>query len=137
MRVTTRSIMRTLVVTLAVVFALTMLAGTRTGAAVPRTSASTGWAVVNLDGSLARGRDAVSSVQLGVDGQYEVVFNRDVSQCAYVASGGEADAVGADDAVVFTVAPRAGNPSAVFVQEWDGVLARDSYSSGFHLIVTC
>ena len=95
------------------------------------------WAVVNVDGSLARGRSAVSSAQLGVDGQYEVVFNRDVSACAYVASGGEATPNSPDDAVVFTVAPRDSNPDAVFVQEWDGVLARDSYSSGFHLIVLC
>ncbi len=105
--------------------------------AAPRTSTPTSWAVVNLDGSLARGRDAVSSAQLGVDGQYEVVFNRDVSQCAYVANGGEATTIGPDDAIVLTVAPREGNPSAVFIQEWDGVLARDSYSSGFHLVVTC
>jgi len=94
-------------------------------------------AVVNLDGSLARGRGAVSSSQLGVDGQYEVVFDRDVSNCVYVASGGEATTVAPDDAVVFTVAPRDGNVNAVFVQEWDGVLARDSYSSGFHIIVVC
>jgi hypothetical protein len=94
------------------------------------------WAVVNLDGSLARG-SAASSSALGVDGQYQVVFGRDVSNCAYVASGGEATALSPDDAVVFTVAPRESNTSAVFVQEWDGVLARDSYSSGFHLIVAC
>ncbi len=86
---------------------------------------------------IARGRGAVSSAQLGVDGQYEVVFDHDVSACAYVASGGEATPIGPDDAVVFTVAPRGGNVNAVFVQEWDGVLARDSYSSGFHLIVIC
>ena len=95
------------------------------------------WAVVNLDGSLARGSSVVSSAQLGVDGQYEVVFSRSVAQCAYVASGGEATATSPDDAVVFTVAPRDTNPDAVFVQEWDGVLARDSYSSGFHLVVSC
>jgi hypothetical protein len=94
-------------------------------------------AVVNLDGSLARGYGAVSSVALGVDGQYDVTFNRDVSTCAYVANGGEATATSPDDAVVFTVAPREGNTRAVFVQEWDGVLGYDSYSSGFHLIVVC
>jgi hypothetical protein len=98
---------------------------------------TTGWAVVNVDGSLARGSGAVSSTQLGVDGQYTVTFNRNVSGCAYVANGGEATAIAPDDAVVFTVAPGEGNPNAVFVQEWDGVLGVDSYSSGFHLIVTC
>jgi hypothetical protein len=33
--------------------------------------------------------------------------------------------------------PAEGNANGVFVQEWDGVLARDSYSSGFHLVVSC
>jgi hypothetical protein len=98
---------------------------------------TTGWAVVNLDGSLARGSGAVGSAQNGVDGQYVVTFNRDVSRCAYVASGGEATAIAPDNAVVFTVAPAEGNVNAVFVQEYDAVLAQDSYSSGFHLTVTC
>jgi type II secretory pathway pseudopilin PulG len=102
-----------------------------------RSTTATLTAVVNVDGSLARGRGAVSSSQLGVDGQYEVVFNRDVSNCAYVASGGEATTFPPDDAVVFTVAPRDGNANAVFVQEWDGVLGYDFYSSGFHLVVVC
>ena len=108
-----------------------------TSSAARSTTAVSLTAVVNVDGSLARGRGAVSSSQLGVDGQYEVVFNRDVSNCAYVASGGEATTFPPDDAVVFTVAPRDGNANAVFVQEWDGVLGRDSYSSGFHLVVVC
>jgi hypothetical protein len=93
--------------------------------------------VVNRDGSLARGRGAVSAAQLGVDGEYEVLFDRDVSGCTYVASGGEATTFPPDDAVVFTVAPREGNPNAVFVLEWDGILGIDSYSSGFHLVVVC
>lgn len=114
---------------------LVVLVTVHADAAAPKFT--TGWAVVNLDGSLARGSGATSSTQNGVDGQYVVVFNRDVSGCAYVASGGEATAVGPDDAVVFTVAPAAGNANGVFVQEWDGVLARDSYSSGFHLVVVC
>lgn len=104
--------------------------------AAPRTSGPL-TAVVNLDGSLARGNGAVSSTQLGVDGQYLVTFNRDVSTCAYVASGGEATPNAPDNFVIFTVAPSDANPAAVFVQESDVVLARDSYSSGFHLIVAC
>ena len=95
------------------------------------------WAVVNLDGSLARGSGAVSSAQLGVDGQYQVVFNRNVATCAYAATGGEATATAPDDAIVLTVAPREGNTSAVFVQEYDAILGFDSYSSGFHLHVLC
>ena len=119
---------------LAALFAVTL---SSTSDAARSSTAVSLTAVVNVDGSLARGRGAVSSSQLGVDGQYEVVFNRDVSNCAYVASGGEATTLPPDDAVVFTVAPRDGNVNAVFVQEWDGVLGRDSYSSGFHLVVVC
>lgn len=114
-----------------------LTANLNSASSAPRTTAATLAAVVNLDGSLARGRAAVSSAQLGVDGQYEVVFNRDVSSCLYVASGGEATTLPPDDAVVFTVAPREGDVNAVFVQEWDGVLGFDSYSSGFHLVVVC
>jgi hypothetical protein len=98
---------------------------------------TTGWAVVRVDGSLARGSGAVSSQQLGVDGEYEVVFNRDVSGCAYVATAGEAGSFPPDDAITFGVAGREGNPNAVFLIEYDAVLARDSYSSGFHLVVHC
>jgi hypothetical protein len=123
-------------VTLGILTVILTLAVSSTKGA-PRNTAATLAAVVNVDGSLARGREAVSSSQLGVDGQYEVVFNRDVSSCVYVASGGEATTFGPDDAVVFTVAPRLGNANAVFVQEWDGVLGYDFYSSGFHLVVVC
>jgi hypothetical protein len=42
---------------------------------------STSFAVVNADGTLARGRSAVSAARLGT-GQYEVVFRRDVRKCA-------------------------------------------------------
>jgi len=119
---------------LAALFAVTL---SSTSDAARSSTAVSLTAVVNVDGSLARGRGAVSSSQLGVDGQYEVVFNRDVSNCAYVASGGEATTFPPDDAVVFTVAPRDGNANAVFVQEWDGVLGYDFYSSGFHLVVVC
>jgi len=94
-------------------------------------------AVVHTDGSLARGNGVVTSVQLGTDGYYVVTFNRDVSQCTYTASGGTANATDIlDDAVVFTVSPGP-NTSTVYVLEYDAILARDSYSSGFHLIVEC
>jgi hypothetical protein len=108
-------------------------------AAAPRPAGfTTGWAVVNVDGSLARGSGATSSRQLGTDGYYIVDFNRDVSHCAFVASGGVANSTDIlDDAVVFTVAPALNDAVGVAVLEYDTILARDSYSSGFHLIVTC
>jgi hypothetical protein len=89
------------------------------------------WAVVTVDGTLVRSNHAISSRQLGADGSYEVIFDRDVTGCAYVASGEN------DDGLTLGVAPRDTNPAGVYVIEYDAVLARDSYSSGFHLIVSC
>lgn len=45
------------------------------------------WAVIERDGSLARGRNVVRTVRLG-PGQYAVVFTADVSKGAYVATLG-------------------------------------------------
>ncbi len=103
-------------------------------------SQSTLWAVVDVDGHLAYGNGAVSSQQLGADGTYEVVFDRDVSRCAYVAVGGDYTGdtySGPDDAITIGVAPRDNNSTAVFALQYDAVLTRDSYSSGFHLVVNC
>lgn len=95
------------------------------------------WAVVRVDGSLARGGGAVSSAQFGALGYYQVVFNRDVTGCAYVVTAGEATALGPDDAITFSVAPREGVANGVAILEYDTILAQDSYSSGFHLVVVC
>ncbi len=45
------------------------------------------WAVIESDGSLARGRNVVRTVRLAT-GQYAVVFTADVSKGAYVATLG-------------------------------------------------
>ncbi|SRR6266567_5626921 len=96
-------------------------------------------AVVRVDGSLARGIGAVSSMQTGVDGEYRVTFSRDVSGCTFLATAGEAVPFtpGPDDAITFGVAPDNTSVNTVFLLEYDAILARDSYSSGFHLAVVC
>jgi hypothetical protein len=129
--------MRKLVVSAVVAVAVVALLATFRAEAAPPKPFTVGWAVVNVDGDLARGSGAVSSAQLGVDGEYEVVFNRDVTACAYVAAGGEATSFPADDAITVGAAAREGNPNAVYLIEYDAILNADSYSSGFHLIVTC
>jgi hypothetical protein len=93
------------------------------------------WAVVNADGTLARSRGGTSAASLGVDGQYEVVFNRDVSACAYAATLGDATASTGAEGVV-TVAPRDGDVNAVFVQTFD-VLTSVEADLPFHLAVFC
>lgn len=103
-----------------------------------RPSATSSWAVVNTDGSLARASGATASIATGTDGAYVVTFSRDVSRCAYSVTGGAASANDVlDDAVVFTAAPSLTGPSDVYVLEYDAVLGYDSYSSGFHLVVSC
>jgi hypothetical protein len=115
-----------------------LLAVVRADAAPRPSSFTTGWAVVNVDGSLARGSGAVSAEAVGTDGVYFVRFNRDVSNCAYVGGAGEATTFPADDAITIgTAASDRGNPNEVYVIQYDAILARDSYSSGFHLIVVC
>jgi hypothetical protein len=93
------------------------------------------WAVVNSDGTLARDRGATSAASLGVDGQYEVVFNRNVSACSYTATLG--DATASTGAVgIATVAPREGNVKGVFVQTFDALTGTEA-NLPFHLAVFC
>ena len=48
------------------------------------------WAVINLNGTTARGFGVTSSEKFaGFGGNYVVTFNRNVSKCAYVASLGD------------------------------------------------
>src|SRR5689334_12730928 len=74
-------------------------------AAVPKTS----FAVVEGDGTLARGSSDVVSSSRITPGNYQVLTNHDVTNCAYVADPGVSGSVGAIGAPAFTVtALRAG-----------------------------
>jgi hypothetical protein len=93
------------------------------------------WVVMNADGGIVRGSGAVNSSALDpVFGSYEVVFDRDVTTCAYVGSVGQPTGGGAPDAFVST-APRNGNANAVLVE----VRTSGGVSSHqpFHLAVFC
>lgn len=93
------------------------------------------FAVVNSDGSLARGAGATGSFSLSAgSGDYEVDFNRDVTSCAYVATLGNATAGTAPNGFI-TDAARAGNPDAVFVKTSD--TAGNPADIQFHLAVVC
>jgi hypothetical protein len=95
-------------------------------------NASTFFAVVNADGTLARGFRAASSQRLGL-GNYEVVFNREVGNAAYVASIGLSGAIGAATPGEITVVGRAGNPKGVFVTTHSSAGA--PADAGFHIAV--
>lgn len=92
------------------------------------------YAVVNADGSLARGYGVVSTLKLGGTGQYEVIFNRDVTLCAYMAIAG-VPASGTTTPVIGSVAARATNDNGVFVM-WETNAGADVDTS-FHLSAVC
>jgi hypothetical protein len=93
---------------------------------------STMYAVVDANGTLARGRRAVSATRLAT-GAYEVVFRKDVRRSAYLATIGLSGSAGASLPGEITVVGRAGNDRGVFVTTHSsGGAAADL---GFHLAV--
>jgi hypothetical protein len=97
------------------------------------------WAVVNNSnngGTLVRGgTGTLSATALLEPGAFEVVFDRDVSECAYIATLGSPEA-GTTSAGMIAVATRLGNPDAVFVETF-GEKGKPSGSESFHLAVFC
>ncbi|SCE66153.1 hypothetical protein [Micromonospora mirobrigensis] len=74
------------------------------------------WAVVSDAGVLLRGSpDVVSAKRYGT-GQYQVLFNYNVSGKSYGATVGTTDALNVPPGGEASVAPRRGTPNGVFVQ---------------------
>jgi hypothetical protein len=103
---------------------------------VPKADGMSLTAVVAANGSASRALGAVSSTRLG-EGNYEVIFNRDVRPCTYAATIGDIGAANPGDGLV-NVSQRATNVN--------GVQVRTSNANGtnnppadrsFHLIVSC
>ncbi|HEY9826761.1 MAG TPA: hypothetical protein V6D19_15070 [Stenomitos sp.] len=94
----------------------------------------TKFAVVNDNGITARGRGVVSSQSLGT-GLYEVIFNRDVTTCSYVATVGSSATSGTSPSGEMTVVGRFGNANGVFLTSKDS--AGNAVNRGFHLQVLC
>ena len=94
------------------------------------------WAVVNADGALVRGKGFAGGdpASHAADGVYNVVFNRDVRACGYVATLGHPSTGGPPSGQI-SVASHPTNVAAVRVRtENDAGAAADR---GFHLAVTC
>jgi hypothetical protein len=91
------------------------------------------WAVVAADGTLAR-KNAVTSTAKPGTGQYEVVFDRNVTACAYNVTLGSIDTT-QPPAGETGASQQAGNANAV------AVVTRDSTGTAadlpFHLTVNC
>lgn len=93
------------------------------------------WAVVEADGTLQRGHGAVSASQPEGAGTYVVVFNRNVRNCAFLATLGSSGHSGLPPFGQIGVVGRNGNKHAIFVTTFDssGVLTNAS----FHVQVAC
>ena len=92
------------------------------------------FAVVDRDGKLRRGLYAVSSQKVDLpNGCYEVIFNRDVTHAAYVATIGSPEFSGIEQTGEITVVGRVGNPNGVFLTTTD---SNGNFADrGFHLVV--
>ncbi|RKR87629.1 hypothetical protein BDK92_1920 [Micromonospora pisi] len=102
-----------------------------TGAGLPPT-AQTFFAVVNANGTLARGFGVVSSTRLAT-GQYQVAFTHDVRGSAYVGTLGLSGSVGASPSGEIAVVGRAGLINGVFVQTFAST--GTASDRGFHLAI--
>ncbi|HEX4295138.1 MAG TPA: hypothetical protein VHZ29_13475 [Rhizomicrobium sp.] len=92
-----------------------------------------GFAVVDKDGNLIRGRNAIAATRLNA-GIYEVDFSGSVKKCVFTASTG-LPIDGSNVAGFVTVAGRGSNDDGVYVQTFDATGV--SSDRGFHLIVRC
>ena len=102
-----------------------------TVAGMPPT-AQTFFAVVNANGTLARGFQAVSSTRLGT-GVYQVLFSHDITRSAYVGTIGLSASSGTSPSGEIAVVGRAGSANGVFVQTFNSSGA--AADRGFHLAV--
>jgi hypothetical protein len=89
--------------------------------------------VVDVNGAFVRGAGVTSASRIDL-GRYQVVFDRPVTGCSYVASGGSITA-GEPPQTIAVTAQRAGNPNAVFVGTRND--ADTFVDRSFHLQVIC
>jgi hypothetical protein len=108
----------------------------RQGPAGPAGSVSKLWAVLQPTGTLQRSAGTTSAGRLGA-GQYEVVFNQDIQQCAYLATvGSPIDITNAGNQQGFAVTGKkfgTVNTVRVNTRANNGTAA----DRPFHLVVVC
>ncbi len=85
------------------------------------------WAIINASGTSSRGAGLTGSAKLAT-GQYEIVFDRDVTACSYQATM----SITQGEAIV---QPRTGVPNGVFVGTYTSAGA--AADRAFHLAVFC
>jgi hypothetical protein len=103
-------------------------------AAEPTVARKDRWAVVDGDGTLARGR-GVTFVETAGTGNYIVHFDKNVRACMYSGTIGLSGASGTETPGFITTVGAAVDVNAVFVTTDDVTGA--SAARGFHLYVGC
>jgi hypothetical protein len=103
------------------------------GPAGPAGAVTRLFAVMNASGSIARSQGTTSAGRLGA-GNYEVVFNQNVSACAFVATIGDPAAITGPSGTT-AVALRTGNANAVRVDTRS--ITGSLSDRPFHLVVVC
>jgi xanthine dehydrogenase molybdopterin-binding subunit B len=102
--------------------------------AAARTQKTVLWAVVNRNGTLARGQGALDANAFG-GGTYEVLFDRNVRRCAYTATIGLSGAEGTEEPGEITVVGRFDARNGVFITTHDS--SGTGENRGFHLTLNC
>jgi hypothetical protein len=92
------------------------------------------FAVVDENAALVRDKGATDATEL-TGSAYEVIFNRNVRNCAYVATLGEPSQLSEPPSGEIGVAGRKGEPKGVYVVTFDSSGAASD--EDFHLVVTC
>jgi hypothetical protein len=104
--------------------------------AIPATAqAANKWAVVTSAGALVRSNGATAAAPVGT-GTYQVTFKTDMTNCAFIADPGDPGAGAVGGPAIATVAERAGNTKALFIQTFDqttGALTNEP----FHVTTYC
>jgi len=103
---------------------------------VPQAEAISHTAVVSGGGQLVRGRGVTSAARTAA-GRYQVIFNRDVRGCVYVATVGDTSAAG-PPAGTASVRSLPSNVNGVDVRTVDYNTNGDVLTNKpFHLVVSC
>jgi hypothetical protein len=108
----------------------------RTGpAASPDVAKKDRSAVINADGTIARGKGVVSVTHTAGAGSYIVFFNKDVTNCVFTATIGLSGSSGTSARGFITTVGAAAGADGVFVTTDD--TAGNPAERGFHLYVGC
>jgi hypothetical protein len=92
------------------------------------------FAVINADGTKARGKAVASSQRLGA-GAYDVRFNRNISTCSWTGTVGLGTFGGSTGPAMLTLSGRAGTNNGLFVTTFNQ--SGSPTDLPFHVLVVC